>query len=133
MSGERLSFLLVSAADRRHLLPLTQVREILPMLALQQREERRGRFQGAMNLRGEIVPVLCFAENETPVTPAQFIVVLLAAGRSIGVVVDEVHDLITLPPDGLIRRELDHGDAIQLARIGNELLSVTDVERHFHV
>lgn len=94
--------------------------------------------KGAINLRGLIVPVvdmrLKFQLSEAKYDETTVMVILAVAGRTIGVVVDAVSDVIRLDPSQL-RGVPDLGSAIDrqfltgLGVVDERMLILLDIER----
>lgn len=94
--------------------------------------------KGAINLRGLIVPVvdmrLKFQLSEAKYDETTVMVILAVAGRTIGVVVDAVSDVIRLDPAQL-RGVPDLGSAIDrqfltgLGVVDERMLILLDIER----
>lgn len=94
--------------------------------------------KGAINLRGLIVPVvdmrLKFALSQATYDDTTVMIVLSVAGRTIGIVVDSVSDVIRLQP-AQVRPTPDLGSAIDrkflmgLGVIEERMLILLDIER----
>lgn len=94
--------------------------------------------RGVINLRGEIVPLLCVRQRfglptMENVQQAVIIVVRTSEGRTVGLVVDAVHDVHTLaseeiqPPPRLgVMGEADF--LLGLAAVGDKMLILLDVD-----
>ncbi|GAB2525237.1 chemotaxis protein CheW [Lysobacter humi (ex Lee et al. 2017)] len=97
-----------------------------------------GFVKGAINLRGLIVPVvdmrLKFALSQATYDDTTVMVVLSVAGRTIGIVVDSVSDVIRLQP-AQVRPTPDLGSAIDrkfltgLGVVEERMLILLDIER----
>lgn len=98
-------------------------------------------IKGVINLRGEIVPLVCLrerfglklAEGNSPTPQAVVIVVRTTAGRTVGLVVDAVQDVHTLTTEDIQPppRLGPLGDAdylLGLAAVGNKMLILLDVD-----
>ena len=62
-----------------------------------------GFIKGIINLRGVVLPVFDLREkfnlSETTYTPFHIIIVMEISGRAMGVIVDEISDVLELSPD----------------------------------
>jgi len=62
-----------------------------------------GFIKGIINLRGVVLPVFDLREkfnlSETTYTPFHIIIVMEISGRAMGVIVDEISDVVELSPD----------------------------------
>ena len=94
--------------------------------------------KGAINLRGLIVPVvdmrMKFQLSQATYDDTTVMIVLSIAGRTIGIVVDSVSDVLRLQPDHL-RTVPDLGSAIDrkflmgLGVVDERMLILLDIER----
>ena len=92
-------------------LSVTVVREVLPMVALRPLPRQTPPLIGLLTLRGELIPVVALRSwlGREEQTPNSLTRIIIAEGRDgrIGLVVDEVHDVVQtegwhpspLPPD----------------------------------
>jgi chemotaxis signal transduction protein len=94
-----ISFVAVSAGGKKKLFRLTDVVEIVPMLALSEVAEQTGACRGVANIRGEIVPVFDLTSPTAPLLPSRFIIVTRVGGAPTGLLVDDVHDVVTVPKE----------------------------------
>lgn len=130
------NFIQASINQKQFLVPIEDVQEILPMLALkspdfQKPGEQDKRFRGLFNLRGEIIPVFSWDSDDKAPHPDQFILVSRShnpasqTGNSVmGLVVDDVVDLNDLPASQIVRRRLSPTSTETFARIEDRMLSV---------
>lgn len=121
-----MQFILVSAAMRRQLVPLSDVREIVAMMALEEVEGRTGRCRGVANLRGEIVPVFDASGPNAALSPSRYILISSMGDDPIGVVVDEIHDVLELDPELVVTRPTGARESRRLARLGEEVLPLLE-------
>jgi chemotaxis signal transduction protein len=127
--GDAKPFIVISAGGRRKLVPLEAVVELVPMLALAEVEGPRGACRGMANLRGEIVPVFDATSPTAPLHPSRFIVIARAESLLLGLVVDDVYDIVTVGPGDLASRPIGGGRSAVMARVEETLLPVIDLPR----
>ena len=97
--GEFLSFQL---GDEEYGIEIVQVQEIRSYAAPTRLANAAGYIKGLVNLRGVIVPILDlrlkFSLSSAEYNDFTVVIVLGVAGRTIGVVVDVVSDVLQLEP-----------------------------------
>lgn len=119
-------FVLVTTDGRRRLVPLDRVSEILAMMALEEVEGGARSCRGLANLRGEIIPVFDASGSDARLAPSRLILVSQAGSEPMGVIVDEVHDVLELSRDRLATRTLGEGRRLTVARLEEELVPVLE-------
>ena len=94
--------------------------------------------RGVINLRGTIVPVLDlrarFGQGTTTPSAAHVIIVVTVGTRIIGILVDAVSDIVTVPEDEVRPvPEIGGSDAAEclngLATVNDQLIALVSVER----
>jgi purine-binding chemotaxis protein CheW len=117
-------------------LPVASVIEVLRMVALRPLPEAPAWVAGLLNLRGTAIVVLDLRQRlGLPPRPPDLntpIVVLQTAGEPLGLIADEVVEIVALPPEGL--KPADHlpgsGDLFAaLAHAGERVLLVLRLDR----
>lgn len=97
-----------------------------------------GLSRGIINLRGIILPVFdlrkVFSFPETDYTPFHIIMVLEIAGRIMGILADEITDVISLAPDQVqSTADLPSGKHTEyltgIGKMGEEMVVLLDVDR----
>jgi len=95
-------------------------------------------IKGVINLRGHIVPIidlrLKLSVGEARYDGSTVVIILNVLGRVVGVVVDGVSDVITLPEDAVkpapeFGSVLDTQYIMGLATVEGQLLIITDIEK----
>jgi purine-binding chemotaxis protein CheW len=112
-------------------LPVTDVIEIIRIVALSSVPSPLADLVGMINLRGRVIPVfdLCRAlgHGERPINLRMYIIIIDVGGEAIGIVVDDVLDVITIPEDQFqISRALAAAESFTagVARAGVNLLTI---------
>jgi chemotaxis signal transduction protein len=126
-------FVLVSTARQRRLVRVSDIQEIVALMALAEVHERRGVCRGMANLRGEIVPIFDLSGPHAPLSPSRFILVCRVAEHPIGLIVDEVHDVITLERASIVERPVGDGRSLAVALVGDDLLTILEPGDALHV
>jgi chemotaxis signal transduction protein len=119
-------FIIVSIARQKKLVRLSVIQEIVSLMALTEIDERRGLCRGMANLRGESIPVFDLSGPRERLSPSRFIVMARVHGQTIGLIVDEVHDVVTVPEAQLSPRPVGEGSSILVARLDDELMSILE-------
>ena len=97
-----------------------------------------GFIKGIINLRGVVLPVFDlrgkFNLSETTYTPFHIIIVMEISGRAMGVIVDEISDVVELSPDEVqAPSNLPHNVQTEYIKgIGkkeHELIVLLDIDR----
>ena len=100
-----LSILLARIHDTNVGFAAAAVREIVRAVAIAPLAGAPGVIEGAINLHGQIVPVVDVRQRlalpAVPVAPGQFIVLLQTSDRLIAVRVDDVEDVTDIPASSL--------------------------------
>ena len=125
-------------ANELYGIEITKVREIILIPEITRIPQTPSYVNGVINLRSTVIPVIdlrkLFGLPEAAATDESRIMVLLACGKTIGVVVDAVrevlrikHDQIAPPPStvGGLGREYLTG----LVRLDHELLILLDIDK----
>lgn len=119
-------FVMVTVADRRRLVRLSDVREIVSLMALADVDGCRGRCRGMANLRGEMVPVFDLAGPDARLSPSRVIIMARVDGHTVGLVVDDVQDVVSVADDQVAERPAGGGGSVTVVRMENEILGVLE-------
>ncbi|MDB4893504.1 MAG: cheW [Gemmatimonadetes bacterium] len=105
LSESTLPVLLARIDDTQIGFSATAVREIVRAVAIAPLAGAPGVIEGAINLHGQIVPVVDVRQRlalpAVPVAPGQFLVLLETSDRLIAVRVDDVEDVTVIPASSL--------------------------------
>lgn len=103
MNAERLQqeqekFIQIGIGNERYAIGIQEISEIIKMLDITEVPNSRSYIEGVINLRGKIVPVISlhkrFSLSQNPYTKATRIVVVNHREEFIGIVVDQVDQVI---------------------------------------
>ncbi len=93
---------------------------------------------GVVNLRGTVLPVVDLAARlgwaATEATPRHAIIVVQLGGKTMGLIVDSVSDIVTLPKDSLQQPPASGDDDVVrflqgLAALGERMVMVLDLDQ----
>lgn len=134
--AERVQWLTFRLHGGDYALAVGDVLEVLSMVALAHVPEAEPWLAGMLNLRGRVVPVIDLRRRlglparpiglETPVIVAQ------CADRPVGLIVDEVIEVLTLAADALSAADELAGAAhpvLAIARTAERLILLLDLQR----
>lgn len=115
MRNDENKYLTFILAQESYGLDILKVQEIRGWTNVTQIPNAPAYIRGVINLRGEIVPILDlrrrFSMDELEFTTTTVVIVVNVQGRTIGMVVDGVSDVIDIPKEEL-RASPDFGTAI---------------------
>lgn len=123
--------------DEEYAVDLHEVREIRPWQKPTRIATTPDFILGVINLRGAIVPIvdlrIRFHICEPSYTPTTVMVILDVRGKAVGVVVDEVKDVLALPEEGItpapkLGVTLDSKFIKGLASLGERTIIVLDAQ-----
>jgi len=121
-------FIHFRSGDNHMLIRIEDVDEVVPVMTLTTVRHLGGSCRGMLNLRGEMIPVfdVMGAPKQGRIELSQLILVGRTDGEPVGIVVDDVQDVVVVPDDQVALRRLGGGRRATFARIQNELLPVLD-------
>lgn len=119
-------FVVVTADKRRQLVRASDIQEIVSLMALTPMSGQSGNCRGMANLRGEVIPVFDLDGPFVPLSPSRFILVTRLSTGPVGLIVDEIHDVITVGGDRLARRPVGGGRTTLVARVEDDLLAILE-------
>lgn len=117
-------FVMVTIGGNRKLASIQELQEVVPLLALSAIEDPSGNCRGMANLRGEIVPVFDLAGPNARLSPNRSILVYRIESGLIGLIVDDIEDVIEAPRHQVSTRVIGKGHTASMVRLGEELLPV---------
>ncbi len=134
--SEVLQLVCFRIAKSEYALPVSNVGEILRMVAIAPVPEAPAWLPGVINLRGKVIPVIDLRTRlglpaakvgvNTPIVVAE------TEGQMVGLVADAVTELLTVPFDSVEPPDelAGHGNAVEsVARAGDRLILIFDLER----
>ena len=120
-------FVLVKVHDRTRLMRLSDIREVVSLMALTAIDGQRDEVcRGVANLRGEMIPVFDMAGADAPLLPTRVIVVTRLEDEHIGLLVDDVTDVIGVPDDHVAVRNVGGGRTSTIVRMDDVIMTVME-------
>ncbi len=130
-AGHRLFVLVIMGSERR-LIDLAEVREIVPAMRLATPRGVSGACRGLANLRGAIVPVFDPTGESPALHDGQLIVVMSQAEGLIGILVDDVVDVITIEAGRVVKHPVGGGAVMRTVNLHGATVSVFSLEEALH-
>jgi purine-binding chemotaxis protein CheW len=118
----------VTVDGRSWLVRLGDIREIVSLMALAEPPGRAGLCRGVANLRGEMIPVFDLGGAEAKLAPSRVILVARAGADIVGLIVDDVHNVVDVSDEDLAVRPVGGGRFATMVRVDDEILSVMEIE-----
>ena len=130
-------FLTFSLGNEEYAIDILKVQEIRGYESVTRIANTPAFIKGVINLRGVIVPIvdlrIKFALNDPVYNEFTVVIVLNVAGRTVGMVVDSVSDVVTLSPEQVRPApELGAFDTqflLGLGTVDERMLILVDIER----
>lgn len=118
---------------------VADVQEIVRLTAITAVPRSAPHVEGVVNLRGRVVPVIDLAKRfgmpASPRAKTTRIVITLLAGRTVGMLVDAVSEVLRLPPDAVapppeaLTIGLSEAYVTGIGRLDDRLLFMLDLAR----
>jgi len=131
-------FLIFSIANESYGIEIQYVTEIIGIQTITEIPELPEYVKGIINLRGKIIPVmdvrLRFKKEPKNYNDRTCIIVIDIKGLSIGLVVDAVSEVITIPEQDIvafpqINKDFKNRYIKNIGRVGNEVELLLDCEK----
>lgn len=140
-TGERIQYIVVKFGDEQFGIDIKYVDNIVRMQRITRVPNVQSYIKGVINLRGEVIPVVSIRlkmglEEDTVTKTTRIIIVRLDNGEVIGMLVDEVKEVVTLETSQIEKVSYDSKeDKINyLSGVGKdkgELISLLDMNLVF--
>lgn len=136
---EDLQVVVVKMASEEYALPITRVKDINRILPITKMPQTPSFMEGIVNLRGEIIPIVDLRERfHLPVieeTPESRIVIVEFKHRVLGMIVDGVEEVITIPGSDIdlppAAAKLDQECVNAVGKVDGRLLILLDIDKIF--
>ncbi len=101
--SEIQQYVIFSLNEQIYGIEVPKIKEVVSYRKITPLPNMVGFIKGIINLRGVVLPVFDLREkfnlSETTYTPFHIIIVMEISGRAMGVIVDEISDVVELSPD----------------------------------
>lgn len=131
-------YLMFSLGDENYGIEIRYVTEIASIQKITEMPELPQYFKGILNLRGRIVPIMDarirFGKDSVPYNDRSCIIVFSLDGMLIGLVVDSVSDVATIPERNIVdlsivSREFQNRFIQKVAKNGKEMKMLIDCRK----
>lgn len=121
--------------------PITKVQEIIPMAVPTKLPQVPDFVEGIINLRGKIIPIIDlkkrFGMNASAQSSESRSVVVEVEGQTVGIIVDEVSEVLRLPQDSIepppsVIGGITADYLIGVGKIEDRLLILLDMDKVFN-
>ena len=138
--GTRIQYSTFYVAKRLYGIDVTRVQEVVRPMPLTSIPLSQNYVHGLINLRGQVVTAVSlhdlFALKEKP-SPELMNVICKCDGALISLLADEIGDVLELESDGFEQTPSTIPEAIRkymtrIYKVGDQLLSILDVDKVFH-
>jgi purine-binding chemotaxis protein CheW len=136
--SESHQYIVFSLNEQTYGVEILKIKEVVSYQKITPLPNMQGFIKGIINLRGVILPVFDLREKfrlpETTYTPFHAIIVMEILGRIMGVIVDEISDVVDLFPEEVqAASSLPPGVQVEymqgIGKKDRELIVLLDVDR----
>jgi len=133
--------LIVGEQISEYAVSITKVQEIIPLPVPTKLPQVPDFVEGIINLRGKIIPIIDlkkrFAMGSSMATQDSRSVIVEVEGQIVGIIVDEVNEVLRLPSDRIEAPPAAIGGItaeylVGVGKIENRLLIILDVDKIFN-
>ena len=129
---ETIQYIVVQIGNEKYGIDIKFIDNIVRMQKITRVPKVQSYFKGIINLRGEIVPVMSIRKKmglpEDVITDASRIIIIKLEDKgSIGVIVDEVREVITLNMADVEKQSAKDSFINGIGKNGNELISLFEI------
>ncbi len=129
---ETKQYIVVQIGNEKYGIDINYIDNIVRMSKITRVPKVQSYFKGVMNLRGEIVPVMSIRKKmglpEDVITDASRIIIIkLEEKGSIGIIVDEVREVITLNMAEVEKTTAKDSFINGIGKNGDELISLFEI------
>jgi purine-binding chemotaxis protein CheW len=124
-----------SLGGEEYALPISAVHEIIRYTEPRSVASASGNVRGVISLRGKIIPVIDLATSlgaaGAVVTEGSKIVIVEASGEMVGVIVDDVEEVLTITGEQIEAVPARDATIEAIAKIGDRLVGLLDPDGVF--
>jgi len=129
---ERKQYIVVQIGNEKYGIDINFIDNIVRMQKITRVPKAQSYFKGVINLRGEIVPVMSIRKKmglaeDTITDKSRIIILKLEEKGSIGIIVDEVREVITLNMAEVEKQAGKDSFINGIGKNGNELISLFEI------
>jgi len=136
-SEETKQFIVIKQGQEKYGINISYIHNIVRMQSITRVPKAPSYMKGVINLRGEIIPVMSlrlrFGMEATEYTNTSRIIIVKVSGQAIGIIVDEVEEVINLRDadmEMIIKDTTDEkANYISgVGKVGTELVTLLNIE-----
>ena len=105
MDSENLKLLAFKIEDQNFAFPLSMVERIIYAQTITLVEKVPAFIEGVIDIKGEIITIVSlrkrFSLPDKPIDISDQIIIINSSAGKVGIIADEVNDLMTVPPAGI--------------------------------
>ena len=129
---ERKQYIVVQIGNEKYGIDINFIDNIVRMQKITRVPKAQSYFKGVINLRGEIVPVMSIRKKmglaeDTITDKSRIIILKIEEKGSIGIIVDEVREVITLNMAEVEKTAAKDSFINGIGKNGNELISLFEI------
>lgn len=136
-SNDAKQYIVVKLGNEQYGIDIQYVDNIVRMQRITRVPKSQSYFDGVINLRGEIIPVMSLRrkfdlETDEMSVRTRILILKIEPQAAIGVIVDEVREVVTLEPDSIEKVSYDPNDEKSLylsgiGKNGDSLISLLNI------
>lgn len=137
MEDDRKQYIVITFGNEQYGIDIRYVDNIVRMQKITRVPKAQPYFKGVINLRGEVVPVMSLRlkmglENDVFTNTSRIIILKLEQQEVLGIIVDEVKEVVTLGADEIDNVKHNPKDVKStfingIGKNGEELISLFDI------
>jgi len=132
MENDKKQYIVITFGNEQYGIDISYVDNIVRMQKITRVPKAQPYFKGVINLRGEVVPVMSLRlkmglEDDVFTNTSRIIILKLEEKGAIGVIVDEVKEVVNLSEDE-IEKSTNKGKFINgIGKHGDDLISLLEI------
>ena len=132
MENDKKQYIVITFGNEQYGIDISYVDNIVRMQKITRVPKAQPYFKGVINLRGEVVPVMSLRlkmglEDDVFTNKSRIIILKLEEKGAIGVIVDEVKEVVNLSEDE-IEKSTNKGKFINgIGKHGDDLISLLEI------
>lgn len=134
-------YVIFSIGNEEFGIPILSVQEIISIPEITKIPGAPDYIPGIINIRGNVIPLYLLKtrlriDDENGLDDSVTIIIQLETGKSVGLIVDTVSDVVSIPPENLrekpdISQTVDTQYISNIGHLGNRMIIVIDIANFF--
>lgn len=136
-TNDRKQYIIITFGNEQYGIDISYVDNIVRMQQITRVPKAQSYFKGVINLRGEVVPVMSLRlkmglEDDVFTNTSRIIILKLEHQEVLGIIVDEVKEVVTLGPNEIDRvthnaKDVNGTFINGIGKNGDDLISLFDI------